>query len=173
MGEVVELKEKDTYVIYKRSVEHDLMLLGWWGSVTDSGEIHTMLHPITHPLSAFLLYFQLPRALFFKQEERNIWFALWAEPFLDGAAIGLWVSPEKRRTRAALRSFLELIDVLVREYNTLLAVSRRKDFTEMLGEAAGFEHVGRIDGVFGGDDVNIVQLTKEAWDRRRGVRNGA
>ena len=171
---MVETAEvRDTYIAYKPSIEHDLLLINWWSELADGGDLSKIFHPNIHAPSRFLPYFNPPRAMFFKIEGPRIWFALWAEPFFDGAAIGLWVAPEKRRTRETLRSLLRMVDVLVRQYKTLVVVSKLEGIIEQVGSAAGFEPVGSISRIFSGSDMSVAQLTIEKWQQNRGSLNGS
>lgn len=152
---------------------HDHILLQWHAEVMASEEAgKTFLSAMAAP-SVFLAYFQEPRQFVAEIDEfYNVQYAAWLDPCMSGTYLSFWARPERRKDRAMVRFYLEVIEVVFAHdaiqviLGTIQERATPEETLEFLGlhERFGYEYVGAIPYLFDGKQAHITALTRDGWE---------
>ena len=147
----------------------DWLLLRWHAELVQKPEFAwTFCEGMASP-SAFLAYFKSPRTLVFELDGSNqLDQAIWFEPSMSGAYLGMWSSEELRRTpggKSRIGAFF--LKVMASAFRTVpVLVSTIKDrpgvdqFLTMHGRI-GFVVLGAIPYMFDGCSSYVLYLSKD------------
>ena len=148
------------------TVLHDHALAGWWLALTQAGELEPLFPVKDWALGPFLARFRPPTRCYLAADATGLWAAIWASPWVGGAIPGLWVRPDRRRTKAALRAVEEGVGALLAEWPVLVVVTRapaRRDLYAHFGVAFS---PAPIPALFDGEAVWLGWLTADTFVRR-------
>jgi len=155
--------------IYKRDAASDLLLTQWWARlICDETECRRVFsRETTASLHSFLSTFQPPNQLVFKSDLKlGLWFAVWLEPALSGAFVGLWCRDKMRHTKAALEAGEEALDYGLYRYPVLIGVTKQEKLLDA-HRRLGYNVLGKIPRIFDGEDAWIVHITRESFEARK------
>ncbi len=148
-------------IAYEPSQES--FLCAWWASLGEDRD--RTFHSSLHRLGAFLDYFNRQAALVFEFDEKGIWFAGWTRPLWDGAECGLWVRPDKRRSRAEWKAVQAAYGLFLDTYPALIGFTKQAEL-HSVHLKLGYRYAGSIKGMMDGGDIWAYELTREGWKNR-------
>lgn len=154
---------------YLGTQAHCALVARWYEDLYMSGEIYSTFTPDVHTIGAFYALWHHDATLYFHEEEGRIVLAWWTSPAFSGVFFGLWIAPELRRAKRALRWFEEALEFVLARSSVILGVTRQE---KLLAPhlRMGYTVVGRIPGLWYGYDAWLVALTKEGFHGRRRKR---
>jgi hypothetical protein len=159
---------EETHLLgYKPCEQNDLVLLRWYGYLRTSGDIDTVFGKALQAPSAFLHYFQQPQVLMLDLDDNgDVWFAAWVEPFMTGAFFSLWCRADHRKSRQLLVNTEEALDNALRFFPLLIGVTQHE---KLIDEhiRLGYTHLGKIPGLVEGNDASVLYITRESFQMRQ------
>lgn len=151
-------------IVYQPSVANDLLLARWWGELHSSGEIQRMLMRDAHTLSGFMRMLQSPTILVLDTDEQGIWFAMWFEPIMSGAFVGVWIAERARHTKTAYDAVQRAHKTALQTTPILIAITKQEKLLDEF-ERFGYDRLCRIPRLFDGEDAWVLALTLEGLNR--------
>src|SRR5579859_4385788 len=149
--------------------EHENLLVGMWFEAVKDGTILTAFHPSARYLSNFLTSYKGNVTLGLGIDEKGIWFACSAEAFYAGALMGIWVRQDRRHTKdvydMAVKTHIEAFKAV----DHCIAWSSNGD-NVALYRRFGYKDAGTLTGVWGGEDLQLLELSKEDFYARNDGR---
>jgi len=128
------------------------------------GELGNVTGDPLLPLSSFFQLLQPPTHLYLGIDEGGVWIAVWFEPALGGAAMSLYIAPEKRRSLQAAGALQWLYDCGLTMFGTIYSITGQERLLPFM-EALGYNVVGKLPGGFPGGTY-IAIMTRESFDNR-------
>lgn len=153
-------------IAYQPNEQNDLLLAKLWHDIRAAGDLDRLLMPRARTLSGFYGLFRLPTVLVFETDDSGIWLAMWFEPIMSGAFVGLWIAPRMRHTKAAVDRVLEAQEIALRSWPVLIAVTKQENLLDEFARF-GYDKLCAIPALFGGESAWITALTKETLDGYR------
>lgn len=151
--------------VYQSTHESDLLLAQWWAKLNQKKELKQTLHSNAHTLSGFFELFKQPIVLTYDTDKSGIWFAVWFEPIMSGAFIGMWVDQNHRAHRKVLVNFERIITKALDNFTVILGVTTQRRVVETQ-LSLGYTEVGKVAGLFDGQDAWLTSLNAEGWAQR-------
>lgn len=146
---------------YQPSAEHDLLLVNWWATLNETGDIAEIFHPQNRALSTFISIFSPPTLLFYSTDERGqINFAQWfsqCDMAESAAFVSIWASHTIRATRDLFHRELicHLAAFALKKHH--FAVTRLKNVA--LFTKTGYTPVGTMPGFYSTEPGNLLHMT--------------
>lgn len=163
--------------IYSGSKREDILMLHWWITLSETGDINRLIVPDSRRLPRFLAVFKQPTTLIYSLGPTGeIDNAFWATP-VDGDAkrqaahCGMWTDPRVRGKRRQYNFGGFIYTFIFEFYEALLGTTWQQDLLA-IHQKLGYNIVGCIPGLYDEDFVYIVHLTREAFQQSRFVRVG-
>lgn len=169
---------------YRGEPYQDTQLVNWWMRLVDTAEIADVFHRDLWALGAFMAYWRgTDRQLVICAAQRGDglatvaasltpWAIAWYEPMLDGASIGFWVDRAYRRTRGCWRVIQLFHELGLERWPVLVGITKQEGLLRA-ASVLGYSTLGKIPGAWGGADVWVSHLTREAYSvsvqRRQGT----
>ena len=95
----------------------------------------------------------------FCEDERGPWLFVSTRPWLDGAIFGIWVRPDKRRSKDMVYMASEAYTRALQKYKLLIGYTKRP--LQKMHQKMGYRLQGKIPGLWNGEDVQIWTLRRE------------
>lgn len=146
-------------------MNNDLLAANLWAQIYANGELVNLFGDPELPLSKFLALAQPPVEVFLGLQDTGVWFATWFEPFMDGAFVSVYCTPELRRTRQLIDAYEWMLSCGLAQYSQLMSWTRRTKLLPVMG-ALGYTRCGVIPKIFAGADAYFCRVTQETFDRR-------
>lgn len=143
--------------------EHEMLLASWWLELVKSGEIHKILDPALHSLTAFLEHFYKNTVLLFLCDEHGFTAALWFTSWYSGAIVGIWARGDKRRSIKTVS--IPLLNTLYEALQVapiLVALTSQRKLLSLY-EKLGFIPAGEIPGLMSGQPAYAYYVTKDTY----------
>lgn len=159
-------------VTYKPDMQADMVLSKLYTDIIYARDGDGLLMPQAQTLSGFLSLCQAPNVCILGFDEGEFgtfngpW--LWAnfEPCFSGAFVALWIKPEKRGTKQAVRFTFDLLGGALEQCPLLLNVTKQEELLEE-HEKMGYKLVGKLTGLWEGKDVWLLSLDQEGLLRAK------
>ena len=155
-------------VLYSPEPDQDVRVASWWSDLVKSGELVDIFAPNVQSLSAFLHMFQLPTQLYYRVDDKGIRAAVWFEPMLSGAFVGMWIRPNLRRTRDSVLFLRDTILEASNHVNVLIGLTKQADVV-FLAQKLGFQNMGGISGLLPGG-ITYLLVKETDFSRRNGTQ---
>ena len=151
---------------YTGTAHEDNLLLQWWSSMVDSGELTEIFAKSCLALGNFYKLFQRPNWLFYREDKEGLQLAIWAEPMFSTACVGLWVAPRSRKSKEVFRAIQLIYYALFTIFNGVIGVTKRENLlTEHV--KLGYTVVGKVSSLIDDEPAWIVHLSREAFNSGR------
>lgn len=164
-------------LIYSQSPSEDLILLRWWMSLCETGDINRLILPESRRLSPFLNIFKFPTALIYSLNiEGEMDNVFWASPVDSisqhrAAYCGMW-SRQNSRGKLKQYNFVAFVYAFAFEfYDALLGMTWQPDLLD-LHKKLGYNIIGCIPNLYDEDFLYMVHLTQEAFNSSRFMQIG-
>lgn len=165
-----EMAEKEL-ILYESSESQDVLLIRWWMSLHDSGELEKAFSPAVQTPSAFLNLFQPSNILIYARDE-DIWLAAWFENMFGDTAtfMGLWVDEQKRGTKEAVKLTRAIYNYALRVWPTIFSVTKQESLLSIM-QQTGYTLLGEFPKFWGGvESACLLSLTSEGF--QQGILGG-
>lgn len=156
------------YYIYQPGEAGDGPLFHWYAQLTATGDIHKILGPSVHSISAFMRHFTDPSArLYYLFDDDGWWAVAWSFPMAGGGAWGFWLREDKRAvgSRLALAFIMATLNDALSRFPVLVNVTKQPEVVEKT-QRLGYTYVGEIPYLFEGETAYVLQMTREAFEPR-------
>lgn len=156
-------------MVYHPSISEDMLLSKAYTDIMWSRDADKLLSAQHQTLSGFLRLCQPPNVVIYGIDDgaaamNGIWLWSIVEPCYSGAFFSLWIKPEKRHTKQALKWTLDLYSKVLEESPVLLGITHQETLLEE-HESIGYSILGKVPYLWGGNDVWVMQVTKESFHR--------
>ena len=150
--------------LYVPGHDTDALVAIWWETMAQDGDLDDLFFGASRTLSGLFRLIQPPGAMLYEIDAKGIWFAMWFEGMLSGAAAGAWVRTERRRTKACLDAFLAAWEQALIAFPVILGVTRQE---KLLREHTrlGYTVLGEVPELWEGRSAWVVVLTRPAFVR--------
>lgn len=152
--------------IYSPGVDEDLLLLNWWTVLGSTRELETVFSSFTTALGGFMRCWAPPTILMYEADEAGIWGACWLDPIHSGAFYGLWIRPDKRRTKTGLKFALESLEYALTRAPVLISLTRDESLFKQTVHLGFTPLQGVIPWVLDGDDARVAYMTSREFNAR-------
>lgn len=136
------------------------LMFRWWLRLGASGDLARMLSPSLHGAFQFMQFFAT-RPMVYETDASgtSIACAAWFTPFLDGAAVGVYLEPTARRSRRGARFLDAAFSAGFQTYPVLLFWSRNPQRVQLYARFGFTVQPQPIPGLDHGQDVYYGYLT--------------
>lgn len=158
-------------IAYDQSFGHDMLLLGWWSRMFHNADLDRTFTQDLHAPGAFMACWRAGnRALVFDHDDEGIWIAIWFQPVMSGAYMGIWVRPDQRLTkRRTVEAVKTTLVTALGHWEPILSLTKQEKLLRPL-RGLGYDVVGRVPGLWDGEAVWVAALTHEGLKRGRKER---
>lgn len=158
---------------------HDYILINWHSKLIHLPEMAWTFNSDMASPFIFLNYFGPPRKLIVELDSfNNIEQAIWFEPIMTGAYIGMWADSSLRTSMSGNKRiysfFHEVVELVLKSIPTIVSTIKDREGVDKflkMHERLGFVVSGKIPHVFDSADAYVLYLTQknlvQAMDRRR------
>jgi hypothetical protein len=160
-----EVKELDIHG-YCGLPQEDNMILDWWTELVTTHELDTIFSKSCYALSKFYALFQRPSWLFYTYDEKGLKLAVWAEPMLSTACVGVWVAPRCRKSKSVFRSMQLIYHSLFTIFANILGITKQENLLTTHIKL-GYTVVGKVPNLIDDMPAWIVTMSKESFARSR------
>lgn len=161
---MTRIVEEETVIrMYEGNSEDSLILLNWWMELVKSGDLDKVLFPSSHPLGAFMGFFQPGkiRMVYVPDEANQIKLAAWGEVVANGVIFfSLWTRHDFRG-KHGLQATLDIYNEIFKVFTVVMGVTKQE---RLLGvhKKLGYTIVAKVPSLWGGvEDGWLMQLTKD------------
>jgi len=154
--------------IYTAQTYEDTLLLRWWITLHETGDIHRLILPDSHRLSAFMNIFKHPTAMLYSLAPDNTidnaaWFAPIDEVSKHRAAYGaMWCAPPCRGTHKQMDFGAFAYSLAFEVHDAILGMTWQPELID-IHLKLGYNVVGVIPHLHDKENVFIVHLTRERF----------
>jgi len=152
--------------IYEPGTDEDLLVLKWWGLLTETGDLGRAFVRAIWPLSEFMVNMGGNTILTYEADEQGIWFATWYDPIMSGAFCGLWVREDKRNMEAVKAGHLSMR--IAFETFPVLITATRSESVRKTAQRQGFKDLGVVPHLFDLEDAFVLYATKKSFEELNG-----
>lgn len=146
--------------LYGATGDEDRLIALWHAQMEQDGDLEGLFTANSRTLAAlFRIIGAGNKSLVYDLDERGIWFAMWGEPMLNAAVIGVWIRRDRRPTRDALRRILDGFGWYLTPFPCLLVITKQKSLLDTL-ERLGYAMFGPVEEWFDGEPGWIGKLTR-------------
>lgn len=162
---LLAIPSEQQLIIY-RADQHEYLALDWYSELMSSGDMLVTFTEDMRMISTFLSYFKQKVILAFAADARGMWFAYWAEPYMSGAAVGVWIREDKRQVPSAFRLLVKCYDESFKVWPTLVGLCKQEHLKE-IHLKLGYREACVLHKFWNGNDVTVYELTHERWKKFR------
>lgn len=151
---------------YTSTPEEDILILNWHSKIVTSKELSKVFSTSCYSISQFFRLFQRPNWLFYTTNEEGIDLAIWAEPMLATACIGLWIAPKSRESFAikpVFRSMQLIYYMLFTMFNSIIGITKQEKLLA-IHTRLGYTTIGKMENFLDNEPCWLVHLTREAFE---------
>lgn len=145
---------------YRGTADEDLLIAQWYLRMVNDGDLPHVFSRDSWTLSALFRIVGPPKVLTYETDAEGIWFAFWAESFMNAVMTGLWIRQGKR-SRLGLYNFLDVAAFHLARVPTIFGITKQEKLLE-LHENLGYTVVDEVAGLFDGETAWLVKLTRPA-----------
>ena len=145
----------------------DWTLLAWYADMVARDELQWTFFGQATP-GHFLSCFHHGTTLIFQEDTRGVTRAIWTEPFLQGAFLGLYFREDIRQQRQSFAFLTTVYALVFQRFPTILGLvaDQRPDKDRLLNmhRKLGYSKGLALPHVLHGHAVHLVSITKAMWD---------
>jgi hypothetical protein len=150
------------------SVERDFLLLSWWNTLIEDGELFDVFAEDTASTpSGFLSLFAAPTTtMFYQRDDAGLTVVMWFEPFMGNAALGMWARKDYRH-RHWWSTLLTVLRWVFADVPLVLYITKRQHVVDS-SLAVGFTSMGEMPYLYRGVTGYIAYMTREMFEEKYG-----
>lgn len=148
-------------ILYERTYEQDLLMLGWYHELLTSDDMPYTFMPSTKPLSRWFGLFRQCH-LYYLADEKGIWWACWYEPAYGGVMYSMWCRADRRKSRENVALTMQALEAGLAEWGTVFGITKQATLLE-LHRRLGYTIVGDVPGLWEGGSAWLVVLTPSTF----------
>ena len=142
---------------------HDLLIAQWYAQLEGTGEM-TKIFATPHTLGSLFAVMQRSVCLF-EIDEDGIWFVAWMEPSFAGVFFSVWISMDRRHTRAAYEATLKALAAALAQYQVVLGVTSQEGLLD-IHRKLGYTVLCAIPSFWMGRTAYLVMVDGERIRKR-------
>lgn len=149
---------------YTGTLEEDILLSTWWTQLMLSGDWEKCFLTPRTGLSHFYAHFLRDTPLFYVERRGKVGVAAWIEPSLVGSTFfSLWIAPEYRGSRFAVKAAKDIFTHLFTTYQVILSITTQESLLDLYRKI-GYTVIGQIQGLGNGQSpVWLLSLTAQGF----------
>ena len=147
---------------YTPSRALDLLLVQWWAVASATGDLDRLFSSADIMPSDALRTFGAPQHTLLAYDDEGIWWLMLCSPMMTGACVGLWIRPDKRHTKQALRATLTGYHYAFTQWPVLVGFTKQPELLSA-HERVGYVVLGEIPLLYGGETAYVVYLTEQRF----------
>lgn len=151
--------------LYTATADEDLLIGQWYLRMAADGDLDGLFTAGSRTLAELFRLVSRPKTLVYAVDGAGIWLALWAEPMLTGAFLGLWCRQDRRRSRIALHAVLDAYAwYFASGLRVVYGVTKQPKILDA-HRALGYAVIDHDPGLFDGQPTWIVRLRRTDFER--------
>ena len=151
---------------YTGTPREDMLLLNWWHEMNHSGDLTKVFFRSCLAIGTFFEVFKRPNWLFYTEQDDSIKVAIWAEPMFSTACVGMWAAPAVRHAPSTFKTMQLVYYTLITIFDSILGITKQEKLLRQ-HEKLGYNIIGKVEGLFDGDDAWLVHLTRKAFENSK------
>lgn len=154
--------------VYQPGPDDDLLMLKAWDELVTSGELEKTFGSGSLSLSSWFKSIAPPgHQTFYEVDDEGIWLLFTLSPAFGAAFVTLWVARRHRHSPSRLAAVELAYEAAFQGFSLLLGVTKQERLLAQ-HERWGYTVVGRVPGLWDGEDAWIVTLSEgQYWQAKR------
>ena len=159
----IPLDDELAMYTYERTTQEDLLFYRWWARMSTDGDLDRVFLKSEHTPGAFMALLRKQVIVLYALDSvGEVYIAAWIDFFMSLPSVSLWVRSDHRKSRGAARLVSYIYSHVFKHVNTVVGITKQEKLLKS-HRHMGYDVVGKIPGLWDGEDAWIVVLEKHKY----------